>query len=115
MTNSDIKILLVDDEPDILELVGYHLRREGYTVFPAPDGEQGIEIAVRETPSLIILDVMMPGMDGMATCERLRQIPRLKDKPEVFLTALAEDYSMMAGYEAGRATTSPNRPSRTGP
>ena len=101
MTNSDIKILLVDDEPDILELVGYHLRREGYTVFTAPDGEQGIEIAVRETPSLIILDVMMPGMDGMETCERLRQIPRLKDTLVVFLTALAEDYSMMAGYEAG--------------
>lgn len=101
VTNSDIKILLVDDEPDILELVGYHLRREGYTVFTAPDGEQGIEIAARETPSLIILDVMMPGMDGMETCERLRQIPRLKDTLVVFLTALAEDYSMMAGYEAG--------------
>lgn len=101
MANSDIKILLVDDEPDILELVGYHLRKEGYSVFTACDGRQGIDIAVRELPALIILDVMMPGMDGMETCERMRQIPRLKDTLVVFLTALAEDYSMMAGYEAG--------------
>lgn len=101
MKNSDIKILLVDDEPDILELVGYHLGKEGYTVFTASDGRQGIETAVREIPSLIILDVMMPGMDGMETCEKMRQIPRLKDTLVVFLTALAEDYSMMAGYEAG--------------
>ncbi len=101
MKNSDVKILLVDDEPDILELVGYHLKKEGYTVFTAPDGQQGIDIARRQVPALIILDVMMPGMDGMETCEKMRQIPQLKDTLVVFLTALAEDYSMMAGFEAG--------------
>lgn len=101
MANSDIKILLVDDEPDILELVGYHLRKEGYTVFTACDGQQGIDTALRESPALIILDVMMPGMDGMETCERMRSFPQLNDTLVVFLTALAEDYSMMAGYEAG--------------
>lgn len=101
MKNSDVKILLVDDEPDILELVGYHLKKEGYTIFTAPDGRQGIDIARRQVPALIILDVMMPGMDGMETCEKMRQIPQLKDTLVVFLTALAEDYSMMAGFEAG--------------
>lgn len=101
MKNSDVKILLVDDEPDILELVGYHLKKKGYTVFTAPDGQQGIDIARRQVPALIILDVMMPGMDGMETCEKMRQIPQLKDTLVVFLTALAEDYSMMAGFEAG--------------
>ncbi len=101
MKNSDVKILLVDDEPDILELVGYHLKKEGYTVFTAPDGRQGIDIARRQVPALIILDVMMPGMDGMEACEKMRQIPQLKDTLVVFLTALAEDYSMMAGFEAG--------------
>ena len=101
MKNSDVKILLVDDEPDILELVGYHLKKEGYTVFTAPDGQRGIDIARRQVPALIILDVMMPGMDGMETCEKMRQIPQLKDTLVVFLTALAEDYSMMAGFEAG--------------
>ena len=101
VNNSDVKILLVDDEPDILELVGYHLRKEGYTVYTAQDGRQGIETAEKHLPALIILDVMMPGMDGMETCEELRRIPRLKDTMVVFLTALAEDYSMMAGYAAG--------------
>lgn len=101
MANPDVKILLVDDEPDILELVGYHLRKEGYSVFTASDGQQGIDTAVRESPALIILDVMMPGMDGMETCEKMRQMPQLRDTLVVFLTALAEDYSMMAGYEAG--------------
>lgn len=101
MNPSEIKILLVDDEPDILELVGFHLRKEGYTVFTASGGKEGIEIARREQPSLIILDVMMPDMDGMETCEKIRQIPQLKDTLVTFLTALAEDYSMMAGFDAG--------------
>lgn len=98
---SEIKILLVDDEPDILELVGFHLRKEGYTVFTASGGKEGVEIACREQPALIILDVMMPDMDGMETCEKIRQIPQLKDTLVTFLTALAEDYSMMAGFDAG--------------
>lgn len=101
MNPSEIKILLVDDEPDILELVGFHLRKEGYTVFTASGGKEGVEIARREHPALIILDVMMPDMDGMETCEKIRQIPQLKDTLVTFLTALAEDYSMMAGFDAG--------------
>lgn len=101
MNPSEIKILLVDDEPDILELVGFHLRKEGYTVFTASGGKEGVEIARKEHPALIILDVMMPDMDGMETCEKIRQIPQLKDTLVTFLTALAEDYSMMAGFDAG--------------
>ena len=101
MNPSEIKILLVDDEPDILELVGFHLRKEGYTVFTASGGKEGVEIARKEQPALIILDVMMPDMDGMETCEKIRQIPQLKDTIVTFLTALAEDYSMMAGFDAG--------------
>lgn len=101
MNPSEIKILLVDDEPDILELVGFHLRKEGYTVFTASGGKEGVEIARREHPALIMLDVMMPDMDGMETCEKIRQIPQLKDTLVTFLTALAEDYSMMAGFDAG--------------
>ena len=101
MNPSEIKILLVDDEPDILELVGFHLRKEGYTVFTASGGKEGVEIARKEQPALIILDVMMPDMDGMETCEKIRQIPQLKDTLVTFLTALAEDYSMMAGFDAG--------------
>ena len=65
MNPSEIKILLVDDEPDILELVGFHLRKEGYTVFTASGGKEGVEIARKEQPALIILDVMMPDMDGI--------------------------------------------------
>ena len=101
MNPSEIKILLVDDEPDILELVGFHLRKEGYTVFTASGGKEGVEIARKEQPALIILDVMMPDMDGMETCEKIRQIPQLKDTLVTFLTALDEDYSMMAGFDAG--------------
>lgn len=101
MNPSEIKILLVDDEPDILELVGFLLRKEGYIVFTASGGKEGVEIARREQPALIILDVMMPDMDGMETCEKIRQIPQLKDTLVTFLTALAEDYSMMAGFDAG--------------
>ena len=101
MNPSEIKILLVDDEPAILELVGFHLRKEGYTEFTASGGKEGVEIARREQPALIILDVMMPDMDGMETCEKIRQIPQLKDTLVTFLTALAEDYSMMAGFDAG--------------
>lgn len=101
MNPSEIKILLVDDEPDILELVGFHLRKEGYTVFTASGGKEGVETARREQPALIILDVMMPDMDGMEACEKIRQIPQLKDTLITFLTALAEDYSMMVGFDAG--------------
>ncbi|NQY06422.1 MAG: response regulator transcription factor [Flavobacteriaceae bacterium] len=101
MKKSDIKILLVDDEPDILEIVGYNLEAEGYEVLKAENGIEALEIAKKKTPELIILDVMMPEMDGMETCEQLRKIPSLADTIITFLTARGEDYSQVAGYNAG--------------
>ncbi|RLD29743.1 MAG: DNA-binding response regulator [Bacteroidetes bacterium] len=101
MEKKGIKILLVDDEPDILEIVSYNLIAEGYLVITAENGAEGIEKAKKEKPQLIILDVMMPEMDGIEACEHIRQIPELKDVIITFLTARGEDYSQLAGYEAG--------------
>jgi two-component system, OmpR family, alkaline phosphatase synthesis response regulator PhoP len=101
MNNSDYKILLVDDEPDILEFVSYNLKKEGYQVFTAKNGREAISHAVRINPHLIILDVMMPEMDGMETCVELKKIPQLENTIIVFLTARGEDYSQLAGFEAG--------------
>lgn len=101
MKKSNIKILLVDDEPDILEIVGYNLESEGYSVLKAENGIEALEIAKKQLPELIILDVMMPEMDGMETCEQLRRIPSLSNTIIMFLTARGEDYSQVAGYNAG--------------
>lgn len=101
MTNADIRILLVDDEPDILEIISYNLIREKYRVFTAENGKDAMEIAKQEVPHLIILDVMMPVMDGVTTCKKLRKIPELQDTIITFLTARAEDYTQIAGLEAG--------------
>lgn len=101
MNKKDIKILLVDDEPDILEIVRFNLSNEGYTVITAENGFEGVKKAKKEKPQLIILDVMMPEMDGIEACERIRTIPDLKDCVITFLTARGEDYSMVAGFEAG--------------
>ena len=101
MKKNDIKILLVDDEPDILEIVGYNLSNEGYKVITAENGAEGVKKAKKEKPQLIILDVMMPEMDGIEACERIRQIPDLKNVIVTFLTARGEDYSQVAGFEAG--------------
>ena len=95
------KILIVDDEKDILEFLGYNLRAEGYEVFESKNGEDAISLAQEISPGLIILDVMMPGIDGIETCERMRSIPNLKDSLIVFLTARNEDFSQIAGLEAG--------------
>lgn len=95
------KILIVDDEADILEIVGYNLKKEGFEVLTAENGKQAIEIAIEEKPSLIILDVMMPEMDGMETCYQMRNIPALKDTLITFLSARGEDYSQIAGFDAG--------------
>ncbi len=95
------KILIVDDEPDILEFMQYNLEREGFQVFLASSGKQAIEVAKDELPDLIILDVMMPGMDGIETCRELRQDARLRDTIIAFLTARSEDYSQIAGFESG--------------
>jgi two-component system alkaline phosphatase synthesis response regulator PhoP len=101
MSNSNIKILLVDDEPDILEIVGYNLSTEGYQVITANNGLEGVRKAEKERPQLIILDVMMPEMDGIEACEKIRQLPELKDVVITFLTARGEDYSQVAGFDAG--------------
>jgi two-component system alkaline phosphatase synthesis response regulator PhoP len=95
------KILLVDDEPDILEFLGYNLRKEGYEVITSSNGRDGVEKARELTPHLIILDVMMPEMDGIEACNEIRQLPNLKNSIVVFLTARGEDYSQIAGFEAG--------------
>ena len=101
MKKKDIKILLVDDEPDILEIVGYNLSSEGYQVSTAENGTIALKKAKKEKPHLIILDVMMPEMDGIETCEHIRKIPELNDTIITFLTARGEDYSQLAGFDAG--------------
>lgn len=101
MKRKDIKILLVDDEPDILEIIGYNLQAEGYQVFRAENGVKAIKQAKKHKPHLIILDVMMPEMDGIEACEKLRAIPELSETIITFLTARGEDYSQVAGFEAG--------------
>lgn len=95
------KILLVDDEADILEFLGYNLRKEGYEVYTSSNGKDGLAKAVEIVPQLIVLDVMMPEMDGIETCKEIRQIPGLKNTIVIFLTARGEDYSQIAGFEAG--------------
>lgn len=101
MKKKDIKILLVDDEPDILEIVGYNLSSEGYQVITGENGKEAIEKAKKYKPHLIILDVMMPEMDGIEACERIREQPDLNHTVITFLTARGEDYSQVAGFDAG--------------
>lgn len=101
MKNSNYKILLVDDEPDIIEFVGYNLKKEGFQVLTAANGEEGLKSAKKNRPHLILLDVMMPGMDGIETCDQIRNSPDLEDTLIAFLTARGEDYSQVAGFDAG--------------
>ncbi|MGC1205411.1 MAG: response regulator transcription factor [Flavobacteriaceae bacterium] len=101
MKKKDIKILLVDDEPDILEIVGYNLSSEGYQVITAENGFEAVKKAKKEQPHLIILDVMMPEMDGVEACELIRKNPDLTNTIVTFLTARGEDYSQVAGFDAG--------------
>jgi two-component system alkaline phosphatase synthesis response regulator PhoP len=96
-----MKVLIVDDESDILEIVSYNLESAGYEVYTASNGIEGIALAKEQQPQLIILDVMMPGMDGIETCEKLRSLPQLDQTIIAFFTARGEDYSQMAGFEAG--------------
>ncbi len=95
------RILLVDDEPDILEFVRYNLLREGYEVYTAPDGARALEAAVRYRPHLILLDRMMPVMDGAETCRAIRRDPRLRETVVVFLSALGEEEQQLTGFGAG--------------
>ena len=101
MNKGDIKILLVDDEPDILEIVGYNLKNEGYQVITAENGQEAIKFAKKYNPHLIFLDIMMPEMDGIEACEKIRKINSLENVIIAFLTARGEDYSQVAGFEAG--------------
>jgi two-component system alkaline phosphatase synthesis response regulator PhoP len=101
MRNESIKILLVDDEPDILEILSYNLLAEGYTVLTATNGVEAVKQAKINQPDLIIMDVMMPEMDGIEACEQIRTIPEIKETIITFLTARGEDYSQVAGFEAG--------------
>lgn len=101
MANHPHKILIVDDEEDILEFLSYNLNKEGYQVFTAADGNTAITLAKKELPHLILLDVMMPGIDGIETCRELRSLPGLQDVIIAFLTARSEDYSHIAGFDAG--------------
>ena len=101
MKKSDIKILCVDDEPDILEILKYNLSNEGYNISTAADGKSAIEIAYNISPNLIIMDVMMPNMDGIEACEKLRSDDKFNDTIIMFLTARGEDYSHVAAYDAG--------------
>lgn len=101
MSTEEYKILLVDDEPDIIEFISYNLRKEGFAVSTASNGIDAVKIATDIKPHLIILDVMMPGMDGIETCEEIKSKPELKDSLVAFLTARGEDYSQIAGFDAG--------------
>ncbi|MBS3738804.1 response regulator transcription factor [Mesohalobacter halotolerans] len=101
MKKKNITILIVDDEPDILEILDYNLSNEGYKVETAKNGAKAVKIAKKIKPQLIILDVMMPEMDGIEACEQIRKIKSLEDTVIAFLTARGEDYSMVAGFEAG--------------
>lgn len=101
MVNTDYKILIVDDEPDILEFLSYNLRKEGYEVQTTLTGTQALAVARSYKPHLVLLDVMMPDMDGVETCEQLRLVPGLERTVIAFLTARSEDYSQVAAFEAG--------------
>lgn len=95
------KILLIDDEQDILEIISYNLEKEGYQVFTAGNGNEGIAKAKEILPDLILLDVMMPEKDGIETCQDLRKIKELQKTLIVFLSARSEEFSQLAGYQAG--------------
>ena len=95
------KILLVDDEEDILEFLSYNLKKEGYHVFISDNGRSGLELAKKKIPDLILLDVMMPEMDGIEVCQKLREVSKLNETFIVFLTARSEEYSELSGFSAG--------------
>lgn len=95
------KILIVDDEPDILELIEYNLKKEGYQVYLASNGQEGVNEAKKVLPDLIILDIMMPKMDGIEACRIMRTMPEFKNTFMVFLTARSEEYSEIAGFNVG--------------
>ena len=101
MKKKDIRILLVDDEPDVIEIIRYNLEQEGYNVKTASNGKEALNKAQKNTPHLIIMDVMMPEMDGIEACEQLCSDNTFNDTIIMFLTARGEDYSYVAAFDAG--------------
>ena len=101
MDNKNIKILVVDDEPDIIEIISYNLKQQNYKVFSSDNGADSIKIAEIKKPDLIILDVMMPGMDGIQVCEKLRSKKTFNNTIIMFLSARGEEFTHLAAYEAG--------------
>lgn len=101
MNNENIKILIADDEADIIEFLQYNLQKEGYKVFTASDGAEAIKVAEKEQPHLIVLDIMMPKMDGVEVCRTLREKPEFQDTIIAFLTARDEDYTQVAALDVG--------------
>lgn len=101
MNWSDYSILLVDDEKDILEFLSYNLRNEGFKIYTASNGRDAVKISAKTRPNLILMDVMMPDMDGIQACEEIRANKEMEDTLIAFLTARGEDYSQIAGFEAG--------------
>ena len=101
MDKSNLKVLVVDDEPDILEFIEYNLRKEGYQVFLANNGKEAIEQTKLINPDLIVLDVMMPVLDGIDACRKIREMPEFKNTFIIFLTARSEEYSEIAGFNVG--------------
>lgn len=112
MEANNTKILIVDDEKDIIEFLEYNFKKEGYQVYSARNGVEGKEMALKVNPDLIMLDIMMPGMDGVELCKELRDIPDFDNTLILFLTARGEDYSQIAGFEVGADDyiTKPIRP-----
>ena len=101
MKKKEIRILLVDDDPDVIEIIRFNLDHEGYGISTASDGKKAIEEAKKEVPHLIVMDVMMPNMDGIEACRLLRKDPRFNETIIMFLTARGEDYSHLAAFDAG--------------
>ena len=112
MDTKNVKILIVDDENDIIEFLEYNFKKEGYKVYSARNGVEGKAMALKVKPDLIMLDIMMPGMDGVELCNELRDIPEFDNTLILFLTARGEDYSQIAGFEVGADDyiTKPIRP-----
>jgi two-component system alkaline phosphatase synthesis response regulator PhoP len=101
MANKQHKVLVVDDEEPILELLKYNLEKAGYEVETATDGAKGVETAKKFHPDLVLLDIMMPGMDGVETCRRIRELPEIQKTFIIFLTARSEEYSEVAAFDVG--------------
>lgn len=101
MSEKAFKVLIVDDEQDILEFLSYNLEKEGFEVYTAENGKVGVEKAKKNNPDIVLLDVMMPEMDGIEACRQLRELPQFSNTIIAFLTARTEDYSQIAGFETG--------------